>query len=71
MEKKGYREAYERLDNMFPDKAAISVKEAAKALGVSEDIVRENIKKAKNQLPHKKIGGRVIIPITQLARWMC
>ena len=71
MEKQGYREALERLDNMFPEKVAISVREAAKALGVSEDIVRENIKKVRNPLPSKKIGGRVIIPITQLARWMC
>lgn len=71
MEKQGYREALERLDQRFPQKVAISVKEAAEALGVSEDIVRENIKKVRNPLPSKRIGGRVIIPITQLARWMC
>lgn len=71
MEKQGYREALERLDGLFPERMAISVKEASKVLKVSEDAIYDYIKRVKNPLPAKKLGGRVIIPITQFARWMC
>lgn len=71
MEKQGYREALELLRERFPDKMAISVKEAAVILGRSESSVRDAMKKVRDPLPHKKLGGSVIIPIPQLARWMC
>lgn len=71
MEKKGYREALELLVDKFPDRTAISVKEAAATLGRSESSVRDAMKVRNNPLPYKKLGGSVIIPITQLARWMC
>lgn len=71
MEKKGYREALGFLADKFPDKVAISVKEAAVALGRSESSVRGAMKRRRDPLPFKKLGGSVIIPISQLARWMC
>lgn len=71
MEKQGYRENLEFLVDKFPDKSAISIKEAAKTLDMSESTIRDAIKRRMNPFPAKKVGGRVIIPIPQLARWMC
>lgn len=71
MEKQGYREALELLMERFPDKMAISVKEASVILGRSESSVRDAMKRKRDPLPGKKLGGSVIIPIPQLARWMC
>jgi excisionase family DNA binding protein len=71
MEKQGYREALERLDKRFPERDAISVKEAAVVLGISESTIRDAMKRKRDPFPSKKIGGRQVIPITQLARWMC
>ncbi len=71
MEKQGYRENLEVLLMLFPGKAAISVAETAKALGSSVDAVYEMAQRARNPLPHQKLGGRVLIPIAGLARWMC
>ena len=71
MEKQGYRENLELLLERFPDRMAISVKEASVILGRSESSVRDAMKKKRDPLPSKKLGGSVIIPIAQLARWMC
>lgn len=71
MEKQGYREALGFLVDKFPNKVAISVKEAAQTLDMSESTIRDAIKRRRDPFPAKKVGGRVVIPITQLARWMC
>lgn len=71
MEKQGYRENLELLLEKFPGKMAISVKEASDLLGRSESTVRDAMKRKRDPLPFKKLGGSVIIPIAQLARWMC
>jgi excisionase family DNA binding protein len=71
MEKQGYRETLAFLTDKFPDKAAISIKEAANTLDMSESTIRDAIKTGKDHFPAKKVGGRVVIPIPQLARWMC
>lgn len=71
MEKQGYRENLELLLERFPDRMAISVKEASVLLGRSESSVRDAMKTKRDPLPFKKLGGSVVIPIAQLARWMC
>ena len=71
MEKQGYRENLELLLDKFPDKVAISVKEASAVLGRSESSVRDAMKRRRDPLPFKKLGGSVVIPLPQLARWMC
>lgn len=71
MEKTGYREVYEQLQELFPDRATISVNEAAQVLGVSPGTVYSAVRRAKNPLPSKKLGAtKVVIPIAALARWM-
>lgn len=70
MEKEGYRENLEFLVKLYPERAALGVKEAAAALGISAKTVYEQINLAKNPLPSKKIGGKIVIPIVKLAAWM-
>ena len=70
MEKQGYRELMEQLRKLFPGKATITVKEAAQCMSVSERTVRDAIRRKNNPLPICRFGGRVLIPVTSLARWM-
>ena len=71
MEKQGYRENIELLTQMFPGRAAISVKEAAEVTGTSIGNIYDMVKRVRNPLPHQKMGARVLIPVAGLARWMC
>ena len=71
MEKEGYREALDMLREMYPGRRALSVKEGAEATGSNIGTVYEATKRVKKPLPCKRLGGKVVIPITQLARWMC
>lgn len=71
MEKEGYWEALGMLREMYPGRMTISIKEAAAATGSSIGTVYGATKRVKKPLPSKKLGGKVVIPITQLARWMC
>lgn len=47
---------------------AMSVAEAARALGVSRDAVYELVRRG--EMPHLRIGRRVIIPRQALERWL-
>jgi hypothetical protein len=71
MERKGYRETLDFLADLFPDRAALSVAETAKALGAAPNTVYNMTMRVRNPLPFKKMGGKKIIPIPLLARWMC
>lgn len=70
MEKAGYREALTLLTERFPNRVAISVKEAAEVIGATEGTIRDAIRKG-NTFPSSRIGGRIVIPLSSLARWMC
>lgn len=70
MEKAGYREALTLLAERYPNRIAISIKVAAEATGATEGTIRDAIRKG-NTFPSSRIGGRIVIPITSLARWMC
>ena len=71
MEKQGYREAIELLNESFPGRGAISVKEAAGYIGCDIRKVYECIKRVNNPIPSTKVGCKTVIPITGLARWLC
>lgn len=47
---------------------AYSVGEAASLMGVSNDKVRELVRA--NEIPHKRIGRRIIIPRLAFERWL-
>ena len=44
----------------------LSVREAARTLGVSERHLRAHL----HEVPHARIGGRVIIPVAALLGWL-
>lgn len=71
MEKEGYREALNMIMDMYSGRMALSVKEVAAVTGSNIGTVYEATKRVKKPLPSKKLGGKIVIPITQLARWMC
>ena len=50
------------------NKLAYSVGEAAKALGVSDDVMYELVHRA--DFPKIRIGRRFIIPAAQLEEWL-
>jgi predicted HTH domain antitoxin len=71
VEKKDYRVNLELLVGLFPERAAISVKEAAEVLDSNINTVYAAIKRRKDPLPSKKLCGKTVIPIAGFARWMC
>ena len=70
MEKAGYREQHELLLAYFPGRAAISVSEVAGILGTRPETVYQAIRRVKDPLPSRKVLGKVLVPVTGLARWM-
>lgn len=71
MEKEGYRDALAFLLERYPDKAVLTVQEAADLLGIHLTTAYDALKRKRNPLPSKKICGKLVIPIPALARWMC
>ena len=72
MEKKGYRETLEWLENKYPGKATISVKEAAQAMDANLNTVYGAVKRRYNPLPSQKLARRkIVIPIPAFAKWLC
>lgn len=70
MEAPNYRENIELLKTMYPDRAAISVQEAAAAAGVNAATIYTAI--SNRRFPAQKVGERkFVIPITSFARWLC
>jgi predicted regulator of amino acid metabolism with ACT domain len=72
MEKEGYRATLAMLTERYPDRVAISVDEAAAAIGVNRKTVYAAIKRRYNPMPSQKVTpSRVVIPIPALAKWLC
>ena len=71
MEKEGYQESLNMLMEMYPGRVALSVKEVAQITDSNVSTIYDATKRVKKPLPSKKLGGKVVIPITSLARWMC
>lgn len=71
MEKEGYRESLNMLMEMYPGRVALSVKEVAQITDSNVSTIYDATKRVKKPIPSKKLGGKVVIPITSLARWMC
>ena len=66
-----YNETVAMLRKFFPEQIAISVKEAAKALHVSEGTIRNAISRKVKPLPARHLtNGRILISIPSLASWL-
>ena len=48
------------------NRVALGIRETATALGVSEGLVRKWLP----QMPHTRLGERVLIPVDPLKRWL-
>ena len=71
MERDGYRENLEMLMMLYPGRATLSVKEVAEITDSNIGTIYEATKRVKKPLPCKKIGGKLVISISTLARWLC
>jgi excisionase family DNA binding protein len=47
-------------------RVSLGIREAAAALGVSEGLVRKWLP----EMPHTRLGERVLIPVDQLKKWL-
>ncbi|MBQ0125305.1 MAG: hypothetical protein KBS59_03155 [Clostridiales bacterium] len=65
LEPKGYRQALERLVDIFPERAAIGIEEASRALGMDRRVLL-----GCESFPAKRIGKKYVIVLTELAIWM-
>lgn len=71
MEKEGYREILDKLEELFPGRLTISVKEAAAAMDAQPRTVYEAIARRYNALPAKKLSKKkIVIPIPAFARYL-
>lgn len=52
---------------VFPGRIGISPEEYAKATGMGRTLVYLALQR--NEIPHKRVGRRIIIPLTALDRW--
>ena len=51
---------------LLENRAALSIHETARALGVSEGLIRKFLP----QLPSMRLGERVLIPVEPLKHWL-
>lgn len=68
MEKANYRDNIELISGAFPNRSALSIDEVSKSVGCDRRTVTRAIDSGK--LPVQRIGTRVFIPITSVARWL-
>lgn len=72
MEKEGYREQLALLREIYPDRVTLTPPEVAKCLGWNIKTVRAALSRRVNPIPsQKQSAARVVVPITQFARWLC
>jgi excisionase family DNA binding protein len=50
------------------DRLALTISEAAESIGVSERTVRSLV--ARREIPHVRVGRRVLIPCDELRVWL-
>ena len=70
MEKEGYRETLEFLMKRYPDKVSFSPREVAEIMDCNLKTVYSSLTRRRDPIPHKRVGKKIVIPLTALARWM-
>ena len=65
-EKEGYRAQLEFLVTLCPGVASVDIKTCTKILGCERHTLLND-----KTFPAKKVGGKYIVPLSELARWMC
>lgn len=70
-DKEKWKETLEILRETFPGRLSISVREAARVLGVDSDTIYEAIRNKTKTLPYQRISEKkIIIPMVGLAKWL-
>ena len=64
-EKECFRDALERLTDRYPGKEAIPLKDASELVGACERTL-----KADKTFPARTVGGKYVVPLVPLARWL-
>lgn len=71
-EKEGFRDQLERLSERYPGREAIGIEEAAEIVGLDRRTLISDksfpARKCGNKSP---TGGKYIVPLAGLARWLC
>lgn len=65
-EKDGFREQYDALAVRYPNVEAIDVNTCAALLGIARNTIMGD-----KTFPAKKVGGKYIVTLVALARWLC
>ena len=65
-EKEGFHEQLASLISRFPGREAISLEACCKILDTDRRILLKD-----KTFPAKKVGGKYMIPLVGLARWLC
>ena len=71
-EKQGYRDLIERISSIYPDKASLSVEEAAKVIGVDRRTVSRLIESRRLHAVNLSTGqnNKFKIPVTSIAKML-
>ena len=71
MEKVRYRENYEMLLRLFPDRVSISPREAADVMNADIKTVYAAMQRQKDPLPAQRLSPKkTVIPLASFARWL-
>ena len=65
-EKEGFREQLQSLMERFPGKEAVGLEACCEMLDTDRRILLKD-----KTFPAKKVGGKYMIPLVGLARWLC
>lgn len=65
-EKEGFRDQLESLVQRFPGREAIGISDCVDILGFDRRVLL-----ADRTFPARKIGGKYMVPLVALARWLC
>ena len=65
-EKEGFRDQLQSLMERFPGKEAIGLEACCKLLDTDRRILLKD-----RTGPARKVGGKDVIPLVGLARWLC
>lgn len=64
-EKVDFRDNLAFLASRFPDRAGLELNECCELFHCDRKTIMED-----TEFPHKKISGKIVIPIPALAKWM-
>jgi hypothetical protein len=73
LEKVGFRDQLQQLYDLYPGRVSIGIEEAAQIVGLNRRtlIADRTFPARKCGDKHSPTGGKYIVPLVGLARWLC